>query len=56
MLEQILRFFRFYRQDGEFELLETERGVPGFLAVEREEAVLPERENAEKVSGSLAEN
>ena len=56
MLEQILRFFRFDRQDGEFELLETERGVPGFLAVEREEAVLPERENAEKVSGSLAEN
>ncbi len=56
MLDQIIRFFRFGRQDGEFELLETERGIPEFWGDAREEAPLPEQEDTRKVCKSLAEN
>lgn len=56
MLDQIIRFFRFGRQDGEFELLETERGIPEFWGDAREEAHLPEQEDTRKVCKSLAEN
>lgn len=56
MLDRIIRFFRFGRQDGEFELLETERGIPEFWGSAREEAPLPEQEDTRKVCKSLAEN
>ena len=56
MLDQIIRFFRFGRQDGEFELLETERGIPEFWGDAREEAPLPEQEDTRKVCKSLAES
>mgnify|MGYP000762788709 FL=1 len=56
ILDRIIHFFRFDRQDGEYELLETERGIPDFTAGKQAETPLPEQEDTRKVCRTLAEN
>ena len=56
MLDRVIRFFRFDRRNGEYELLETEEGTPGYLAGEEQTSVLPQKEDTRKICATLAEN
>lgn len=56
MLDRVIRFFRFDRRNGEYELLETEEGTPGYLAGEEQTSTLPQKEDTRRICTTLAEN
>ncbi len=56
MLDRIIKWLRFDRRSGEFELLETESGSPKPWGGTPREQPMPERERVERVSARVAEN